>query len=206
MRERKKILKPQKWFVWLIKPRLFAFLRKRYNVTLIENDEVRAIRPPFILVGNHVSFWDPFFLHMDIGPTVQYITSDNIFRTLFLGAAMRLLGSIPTSKFKSDIGTVAQVLRVIKNNGVIGVFPEGRRTWDGSKLEHVPTVTKLIHRLRLPVVGVIIKGGVSFKSALGPPYPTRQNRTGIQADFCSGRAENPLPGRSPPPDGEASCP
>lgn len=159
MRERKRTLKPQRWFVWLVKPRIFAFLKKRYNITVVESDEVRAIKPPFIMVGNHVSFWDPFFLHMDIGPTVQYITSDNIFRTPILGTVMRLLGSIPTSKFKSDIGTIAQVLRVIKNNGVIGVFPEGRRTWDGSKLAHVQTVTKLIHRLRLPVVGVIIKGG-----------------------------------------------
>jgi 1-acyl-sn-glycerol-3-phosphate acyltransferase len=106
-----------------------------------------------------VSFWDPFFLHLNILPTVQYIASDNVFRTPVLGTVMRLLGSIPTSKFKSDIGTIAQVLRVIKNNGVVGVFPEGRRTWDGNKLDHVPTVTKLIHRLRLPVVGVLIRGG-----------------------------------------------
>jgi len=159
MGDKKRTLRPKRWFVWIVKPLILGFLRKRYRITIIENEKVKEISPPFIMVGNHVSFWDPFFLHMDITPTVQYITSDNIFRTFLLGTVMRILGSIPTSKFMSDIGTIAQVLRVIKNRGVIGVFPEGRRTWDGSKLAHVPTVSKLIHRLRLPVIGVIIKGG-----------------------------------------------
>ena len=158
-RAKKRTLTPKKWFVWLVKPNILSFLRRRYNITVIHNEEVKDLEPPFIMVGNHVNFWDPFFLHMDISPTIQYIASDNVFRTKVLGTVMRLLGSIPTSKFRSDLATIAQVLRIVKRRGVVGVFPEGRRTWDGQTLWHVPTVSKLIHKLKLPVIGVIIKGG-----------------------------------------------
>jgi len=162
-KRKKKTITPKKWFVWLVKPNILAFLRKRYNISVVNGEVVDQLQPPFLMVGNHVNFWDPFFLHMSIQPTIQYITSDNIFRTKVLGTVMRLLGSIPTSKFKTDIATVAQVLRITKRRGVVGVFPEGRRTWDGRMLNHVPTVSKLIHRLKLPVVGVIIKGGYLAK-------------------------------------------
>jgi len=178
-RNRKKTITPKNWFVWLVKPNILKFLRKRYNISIVNSDAVKEIKPPFIMVGNHVNFWDPFFLHMDIEPTIQYITSDNIFRTKVLGTIMRLLGSIPTSKFRTDIATVAQVLRIIKRRGVVGVFPEGRRTWDGRMLDHVPTVSKLIHRLKLPVIGVIIKGGYLAK----PRWARHFRHGGVELEY-----------------------
>ena len=63
----------------------------------------------------------------------------------------------------TDTKTVAQIIRIIKRGGVIGVFPEGRRTWDGRSLRHVHTVSRLIHKLKLPVVGVVIRGGYLSK-------------------------------------------
>jgi len=175
----KKTITPRKWFVRLVKPNILRFLRIRYNISVVSSEAVKTLEPPFIMVGNHVNFWDPFFLHMDISPTIQYITSDNIFRTKILGTVMRLLGSIPTSKFMSDIATISQVLRILKRKGVVGVFPEGRRTWDGRMLWHVPTVSKLIHKLKLPVVGVIIKGGYLAK----PRWARHMRKGAVELEY-----------------------
>ncbi len=156
---RHKTITPSPFFVRVVKPALSRILPRMYNIKVVESVNLKSIHPPYILMGNHVNFWDPFFLGIHIDQTPQFVTSDNVFRTRFFGLAMKLLGSIPKSKFMSDAATVAQIVRIIRRGGVIGIFPEGRRTWDGRGLDHVPQVSKLVHRLGLPVIGVKIKGG-----------------------------------------------
>lgn len=160
---RHRTITPSPVFVNIVKPILNRVLPGMYNLKVTDTVNMHSVAPPYLLVGNHVTFWDPFFLGIHIGPTPQFVTSDNVFRTRFFGVIMKLLGSIPKSKFMSDAATVAQIVRIIRKGGVIGIFPEGRRTWDGRGLDHVPQVSKLVHRLGLPVIGVKIKGGFLAK-------------------------------------------
>ena len=162
-----KTIKPNPVFYLFIKPIIHFILKHRYNMELVDNLGLKTLEPPYLVVGNHVNFWDPFFLGVYLPHNIQFVASDNVFRTRLFYILMKLLGSIPTSKFMTDTSTVAQILRIIKNNGVIGIFPEGRRTWDGKPLRHVPTVSRLVHKLKLPVVGVVIKGGYLSKPRWG---------------------------------------
>ncbi len=160
---KKKLIKPNPLFVALIKLVLLPSLRKAYNIEIVDKGNVSKLSPPFMLLSNHVSFWDPFWIGENIPRAVQYVASDNIFRTPFFGLVMKLTGSIPKSKFMSDAETVGHILRVLKNRGVVGLFPEGRRTYDGRTLDLMYPVTKLIRKLKLPVVRALIKGGFLSK-------------------------------------------
>jgi len=177
---RHKTLTPSPLFVKVIKPFLAWLLPKLYKIRVIKDDpELKGIRAPYLIVGNHVNFWDPFFLGIHIEDTPQFVTSDNIFRSPLFGLFMRLFGSIPKSKFMSDAATVAQIVRIIRRGGVIGTFPEGRRTWDGRSLDHVPQVSKLVHRLGLPVIGVRIKGGYLAK----PRWARKRTKGVVELEY-----------------------
>ena len=92
------------------------------------------------------------------GP-VYFVTSDAYFRHPALRFLLKLVGAIPKTKRISDPGSIRGILEVVKNKGIIGIFPEGKRNWDGKTLPLLPPTAKLIKSLGIPVVCVLFKGG-----------------------------------------------
>ena len=106
-----------------------------------------------------MNFWDPFWINAFIAAPIQFVASDNLFRTTLFGLAMRMLGSIPKTKLMNDTQTIGHILRVLGAGGVVGIFPEGTRSYDGRSEPVQLTVARLIRKLKLPVMSVLISGG-----------------------------------------------
>ncbi len=114
---------------------------------------------PFFFIGNHVTNWDPFFINVPIKEPISFVCSDRFFKIWPLGPLLRLVDAVPKTKNKSDMGTIRKLL-ARKNDGKhIGVFPEGRRSWDGTTEPLYYATAKLIKLLKMPVVAVEIHGG-----------------------------------------------
>ena len=64
---------------------------------------------------------------------------------------MRDSGAIPKQRFKKDLLAARLAMRWAKVGGVVGVFPEGERSWDGRVQPFVPGVGRLVQALRVPV-------------------------------------------------------
>ncbi len=124
----------------------------------IEADGLKEIKPPFVVLANHTNFWDPFLLSMCFRDPVYFITSDAYFRNPLLKRLLGLVGAIPKTKLVSDPGSIRGILEVVKNGGIIGIFPEGKRNWDGRTLPLLPPTAKLIKSLKIPVVSILFKG------------------------------------------------
>lgn len=124
----------------------------------IEAAGLKEIKPPFVVFANHTSFWDPFLLSMCFKDPVYFITSDAYFRNPLLKWLLGLVGAIPKTKLVSDPGSIRGILEVVKNGGIIGIFPEGKRNWDGRTLPPLPPTAKLIKALKIPVVTILFKG------------------------------------------------
>ena len=121
------------------------------------------LSPPYVVVANHANFWDPFFLGYFLPAPLQFVTSDNIFRDWLFGTIMRLVGSIPKTKFMTDVGTIRAIENILSAGGAIGLFPEGRRSWDGRSIAIAPSTGKLLKRLQVPVISARIVGGYLVK-------------------------------------------
>lgn len=90
---------------------------------------------------------------------VSYVVTDAAFRSPLFNHAMHYFGSIPKTKALSDMDALKNIINAKKSGKVIGIFPESRRTWDGTTLPLLFSVAKLITLLKIPVVTAIIKGG-----------------------------------------------
>lgn len=148
-----------RWFYYTLKPLLRIWLQKKFNLEAEIPEEVKDLKPPFLVLPNHQGFWDPFMAGIYLKQQIFYIASDAIFRSPFFGLLMRLLGVIPKTKAQSDIDALKNIFMVKDRGDVIGIFPEGRRTWDGNTLPLVYSTSKLIRMLKVPVVVVVFKGG-----------------------------------------------
>ena len=142
----------------VVRATLGSFLVLRFGLHARNRILLRKIRPPYVLLPNHVSYWDPVFVGFFVPDLVYYVTSDRQFRGKLWGRLLSLVGTIPKSKEISDFETVRSIFSVKKKGGVIGIFPEGRRNWDGHSLPPLYVTAKLLRALRLPVIVPIIKG------------------------------------------------
>lgn len=151
-----------RWFNKLIKATYGLWLHAFFRIRGQGAAMARALKPPYVLVSNHVTVLDPFILSTFLREPVYWITSDGNMRTRLMRALLGLVGSIPKSKSIPDIETVNWTVRVIrKRRGVVGIFPEGQQTWNGTTLPLVPSTAKLLKLLKVPVLAAVIKGGYS---------------------------------------------
>lgn len=142
----------------LLKLTIGLFLVLRYRIVAENLQIVKRLRPPYVLLPNHVTTWDPFFVGFYAPAPVYNVTTDFQFRRRIMRLLHRLVGSIPKSKVIPDIDTIKQIVEVKRHRGIIGIYPEGMRTWDGHTAETVSQTAKLLKFLKVPVIAVVIKG------------------------------------------------
>ena len=152
--------------IWLPMRLLFTLLRLpvrlwlgwRYRITVVHHDTTASLRPPYLLLGNHVSFWDPFLLGLAVPHTVHFLAADGNFRTPIMRILMRLAGAIPKAKARTDMESLHALKRFAKSGRVVSLFPEGQRTWDERSRAVLPATPKLARLLGVPVVAVQLRG------------------------------------------------
>jgi 1-acyl-sn-glycerol-3-phosphate acyltransferase len=144
----------------LIKWSYGAWLSWAYGLESRNGAFLKTLKPPYLVVANHVTTRDAFMLGTLLPQPVYWITSDGNMRSRLMRFLLRRVGSIPKSKAIPDIETVKLIVEVIrKRKGVVGVFPEGQQSWDGHSLPLMSGTAKLLKLLKTPVVAAIIEGG-----------------------------------------------
>lgn len=135
------------------------YFKVRFNLRAKVPPEIEKLPPPYLILPNHQGFWDPFMIGSLFKYPIFYITSDAVFRYPLLNFFMNLLGAIPKKKAQSDLESIKNIMKIKNAGGIIGVFPEGGRTWDGVTLPLIESTSKLIKLLKVPVVTAVFKGG-----------------------------------------------
>ena len=143
----------------LVKPLLKIMMKIKFNLEADLPAEVRELKPPYLILANHQGFWDAVSIGVNLPKPVSFIATDAIFRAPLFRKVLNIMGVIPKTKAISDMDTLKNVLRVKAAGGIIGIFPETRRTWDGTTLPLIYSVSKLVQKLKIPVVTAVIKGG-----------------------------------------------
>lgn len=102
-----------------------VFLRRRYDVRLHGTELVPA-RGPVVFAANHIGVLDGPLLAVFSPRPVHALTKQEMFR----GRTGRFLvraGQIPIDRFAADPRAIRTSVRVLRDGGVVGVFPEGTR-------------------------------------------------------------------------------
>lgn len=171
--EKGKVARVSFYFMRLLKISVGLFLRLRYRLVAEHLEVLGQVKPPYVVLPNHITTWDPFFVGLFMPAPVYNVTSDFQFRRRIMRLLHRLVGSIPKSKVIPDIETIKRILEVRRNKGIIGIYPEGMRTWDGHTAVTISQTAKLLKLLKIPVISVVMKGAY-----LSLPRWTKRSRRG----------------------------
>ncbi len=161
-------LEPSKVFleriIWGV---VYPLLRWRVRVGGAEHLPSQG---PFIVAGNHSSYFDPAAVMMAVmksgRPRPFYLTKESIarvWRTLLGRNAWQALGMLPIdNRDKSKV--VQSAVKHLQTGGVVGLFPEGTRNkpslnpdWATTMLKGRTGVARLVTATHAPVIPAAIR-------------------------------------------------
>ncbi len=126
----------------------------------IDRGAMCGIKPPYIVLANHTSNFDPVLVQVAIGKDAcRFMTSNYYFRLPLVGYILRQWGAIAKIQFSPDLRAMRGALKVLSHGGVVGIFPEGRRSIDGSLCDLSVSLVWFLQKANVPVVVVKIHGG-----------------------------------------------
>ena len=135
-----------------------TYSRLKYGIT-VEKFKEQGNRQ-YLVVMNHQTAFDQFFLGMAFDGPIYYIASEDLFSNGFVSNLIRfLVAPIPIKKQTTDINAVMNTIRVAREGGTIAMAPEGNRTYSGKTEYMNPAVGALAKKLKLPVAIYRIEGG-----------------------------------------------
>jgi len=111
-----------------------------------------------IMLVNHCSFLDSVILGVFPKRYIWFMAKNSQYKGAFLFWFLRLGRSFPVRRYNTDIQAVRNAIRIVQQGHILGIFPEGERSWDGRMLPFKEGTMRLVLALGKPIVPVGISG------------------------------------------------
>jgi len=180
------ILRIQSFLSWIflfVEAPLFWLIIKLFSYKIYHKGRLKELKPPFILVSNHLTLIDPWF--------VQYATTfprsywrpwlfvwnlpeqTNYFRG-FLVPFIWLSKTIPIIRGatpKEQKLTKDKIINVLQNNEAIHIFPEGTRSRTGRIENYTTGIGRIYQRVPNCTILPVYIRGIENVLPIGRKFP-----------------------------------
>jgi 1-acyl-sn-glycerol-3-phosphate acyltransferase len=136
---------------------LRTFIQRYFQLQAVNAGKIPASGAGIIL-ANHSTLFDPIWVYAMLRRPVYFAATEDLFRKRALGMIIRWFGAFPKRKAASDLTALRSIFGIVETGGLIGVFPEGVRSWDGSNQPLYTGIAKLIRKLHVPVYVCRLEG------------------------------------------------
>lgn len=122
-----------------------------------------------VLVANHRSSVDPFFLQLAAGRRVHWMVAAEYDSNPFVSWLYRYTQVIPTSRSGRDTAATKRAIELASRGGLVGMFPEGRiNTTIKPLLECRPGAIAVAAKAKVPIVPCFLQDSPYGGTALSP--------------------------------------
>lgn len=140
------------WLIWVLSR--IALMGKEYKIETIGMED---LKPPYMLLSNHMHFIDFELAAMATWPhpVSNVVSIDGYVIKWFL---LEWIGAIATRKFTTDVHLVKSIRKVLQRGDILAMYPEARYTPCGTTAFLPDSLGKLIRMNKVPVVAVVHHG------------------------------------------------
>lgn len=136
----------------------------RFEVTGRENVPVDE---PFVLASNHAHWTDPVVVADKVtSRKISYMAKKELFQNPVFSWVLKKIKVFPVRRGEADLAAVKHALRVLKSNGILGIFPEGTRVKDGEEKEPEGGFVIFALKSKCGILPVSIKGEYKFRGTI----------------------------------------
>jgi cytidylate kinase len=111
-----------------------------------------------LLVSNHRSNLDPFFVGVAFPRQIHFMAKAELWKVKALGRVIDLLGTFPVNRGEADRAAVKRALDTLASGAVVGMFPEGHRQRSGQLGDIQAGVSLFALRDGVATIPVIMDG------------------------------------------------
>jgi 1-acyl-sn-glycerol-3-phosphate acyltransferase len=134
--------------------------RLLYRVEYIHPDKFPTAGP-VIIASNHQHTFDVSVIHCKVKPWVYWVSKKELTDIPVLGRLIMKMGVMPVDRNRHDMSVARSMFENIKQDHVIGIFPQGTRIKNPDMIEKVIPKTGTVHfaiKAGIPIIPVGIKG------------------------------------------------
>lgn len=172
--------------LWLVRRRYWEFTIPQLILLMAAKMLVRVLwrakqpkhwpLPPgqgAILVCNHRSSVDPFFIQTMVNRPIRWMVAREYFSQRGLGLFLRICNAIPVGRAGVDTAATKMAMRWAREGGLVGMLPEGRiNITDQFMLAVRPGAIMVALHARVPILPCYIEGS-PYRGTVGSPFFTR---------------------------------
>ncbi len=122
----------------------------------VYGSENKDLDGKMIICSNHIHNLDPFVLSIVFKRQIHWMAKKQIFDNKFLGYLANKVGAFPVDREEADLSTIKKSLKVLKDDKVLGMFPEGTRVKEIDLSMAKAGVTLIGLKSKAPILPVFI--------------------------------------------------
>jgi len=105
-----------------------------------------------LICANHVSYIDPPAVGAANKRQVHFMAKIELFEAPILGFCIARTGSFPVRRGTADRGALKKAVELLQGGNLVGIFPEGTRSLDGTLQRPEPGAAMIALRAGVPVI------------------------------------------------------
>ncbi|MFA7411746.1 MAG: lysophospholipid acyltransferase family protein [Tissierellaceae bacterium] len=111
-----------------------------------------------ILCANHSHNIDPFMLSVVFPRQIHWMAKKQAFKYRPLAYLLNKLGAFPVDREETDLSTIKNSLKLLKQEKVLGIFPEGTRVKSMNLENAKPGIGLIYVKSNSPILPIFIEG------------------------------------------------
>ena len=153
-------------------------LRIKYTVN-IEGMENVPKDGPAIFISNHTSLVDSFFIGCFVPRKIYYMAKSTEFESVARRIFFYISRTFPVRRYDIDPISLKNAMRVLELNEMVGIYPEGERTWDGEMLPLKHGTIRFLLAAGVPIIPAGISGAFENQPRWGGKIGSPQIRLSV---------------------------
>ncbi len=140
----------------------------RYRVDHREKLRAFAGASGALVVCNHTSFLDVVFIYLAArrAQWVRLMGRDTLFGNAkgLLGQILSRVGAFPVTRDSADLASVKRAVRMLKNDELVGILPEGTRRGKSNRTPRLYSGASVIARMaKVPILPMTVRNAEKVK-------------------------------------------
>jgi len=156
-----------------------AIFYPKYKIQ-VEGKENVPEHGPVLICSNHISNLDPVVVGITSPRDIYFMAKEELFEKKGLGLLLRNVHAFPVKRGMKDRQALRRALDVLKDQNVLGLFPEGTRSKTGELKRGLAGAGFFAIRSEATVIPCAIIGSYKSKEPLkvvyGKPVPMAELR------------------------------
>lgn len=152
-------------FYRLVKGLAATIMKTLYKIEVVGIENI-PLEGRAILCANHFSNWDPILVAIVVPRQVFFMAKKQLFNIKTVSHVVKKLGAFPVDRDGADLSAVRNSLKILKDGGLLGMFPEGTRTKDEKTDNAKPGIAMIGIKGKSPVIPIYISSSYKIFSKI----------------------------------------